>query len=154
MKNLGACVNLFSNHIYYWGESHVAHTVGPERAARMNAAKSALAAGIALAIHSDEPVTPMAPLFTAWCAVNRLTSSGRILGPDERISVQDALYAITMGAAYTLKLDHEIGSIEVGKCADFAVLEDDPLGVDPANLRDIKVWGTVQAGRVFEAARI
>ena len=154
MKMMGACVNLFSNHIYYWGESHVAHTVGPDRAARMNAARRALSAGLPLAIHSDEPVTPMAPLFTAWCAVNRLTSSGRILGPEERISVQDALYAITMGAAYTLKLDREIGSIEAGKCADFAVLEDDPLSVDPVNLRDIKVWGTVQGGRVFEAAQI
>jgi predicted amidohydrolase YtcJ len=154
MKRMGACVNLFSNHIYYWGESHVAHTVGPDRAACMNAAKSALAASVPLAIHSDEPVTPMAPLFTAWCSVNRLTSAGRVLGPDERISVQDALYAITMGAAYTLKLEHEIGSIEIGKCADFAVLEDDPLSIDPINLRDIKVWGTVQAGRVFEAAKI
>jgi len=154
MKELGACINLFSNHIYYWGESHVAHTVGPDRAARMNAAKSALSAGIPLAIHSDEPVTPMAALFTAWCAVNRLTSSGRVLGPDERISLHDALYAITMGAAYTLKLDHEIGSIEAGKCADFAVLDDDPLTIDPMHLRDIKVWGTVQGGRVFEAALI
>ena len=154
MKKLGACVNLFSNHIYYWGESHIAYTVGPDRAARMNAAQSALSAGIPFAIHSDEPVTPMAPLFTAWCAVNRLTSSGRVLGPDERISLQDALYAITMGAAYTLKLDHEIGSIEAGKCADFAVLDNDPLTIDPIHLRDIKVWGTVQGGRVFEAALI
>jgi hypothetical protein len=107
---------------------------------------------VPFAIHSDAPVTPLGPLFTAWCAVNRLTASGQVLGPEERISVADALYAITQGAAYTLKLDHEIGSIEVGKQADFAVLEDDPLLVAPESLRDVPVWGTVLGGRVFAAA--
>ena len=97
-------------------------------------------------------MTPLGPLFTAWCAVNRLTASGQVLGPEERISTADALYAITQGAAYTLKLDHEIGSIEVGKRADFAVLEDDPLLVAPETLRDVPVWGTVLGGRVFAAA--
>ena len=96
-------------------------------------------------------MTPIGPLFTAWCAVNRLTASGRTLGPAERISVADALHAITLGAAYTLKLDEELGSIDVGKRADFAVLDDDPLTVAPEKLKDIGVWGTVLGGRVFEA---
>ncbi len=85
-------------------------------------------------------------------AVNRITASGRVQGEGEKISVADALYAITLGAAYTLKLDGEVGSIEVGKKADFAVLEDDPTAVDPAALKDVTVWGTVQGGRVFAAA--
>ena len=107
-----------------------------------------------MAIHSDAPVTPLAPLFTAWCAVNRMTASGRVQGEDERISVSEAIYAITLGAAYTLHMDDEVGSIEVGKRADFAVLEQDPFNCDPAALKDIEVWGTVQGGRVFSAADI
>ena len=62
-----------------------------------------------------------------------------------------ALQAITLGAAYTLKLDAEIGSIECGKRADFCVLDDDPTAIDPERLKDLPVWGTVQGGRVFQA---
>ena len=87
MKALGMCVNLFPNHLFYWGEQHYATTVGPERAHRMNACASALAIGVPLAIHSDAPVTPLGPLFTAWCAANRQTASGRTLGAEERIGV-------------------------------------------------------------------
>ncbi len=152
MKALGLCVNLFANHHFYWGDQHRAITVGPERAERMNACATALREGVPLAIHSDAPITPLAPLFTAWCAVNRRTASGRVLGAPERIGVADALRAITLGAAYTLKLDGEIGSIECGKRADFCVLDDDPTTVDPAALKDVRVWGTVQGGRVFPAA--
>ncbi len=148
---LGMCVNLFANHHYYWGDEHFALTVGPERATRMNACRTALDAGIPMAIHSDAPVTPLGPLFTAWCAVNRRTASGRVQGEAERITVDEALWAITMGAAYTLHLDGEIGSIETGKQADFAVLEADPTEVGGENLKDVPVWGIVQGGRVFSA---
>jgi predicted amidohydrolase YtcJ len=151
MQKLGMCVNLFANHHYFWGDQHYSLTVGPERAERMNACATALTSGVPFAIHSDAPVTPLGPLFTAWCAVNRLTASGRCLGAAERISVSQALRAITLGAAYTLHLDGEIGSIEVGKRADFAVLNDDPYEVAPAALKDVGVWGAVQGGRVFQA---
>jgi predicted amidohydrolase YtcJ len=154
MKALGMCVNLFPNHHYYWGDQHYALTVGPERAERMNACATALRSGVPMAIHSDAPVTPLGPLFTAWCAVNRTTASGRTLGEHERIGVDDALRTITLGAAYTLKLDGEVGSIECGKRADFAVLEDDPSTIGGENLKDVRIWGTVQGGRVFEAAKI
>lgn len=152
MKALGMAANLFANHHFYWGDAHYATTVGPERATRMNACATALASGVPMAIHSDAPVTPLGPLFTAWCAVNRVTSSGRTQGAHERIGVEDALRAITLGAAYTLKLDGEIGSIETGKRADFAVLDEDPLSVAPDALKDIGIWGVVQGGRLFAAA--
>jgi predicted amidohydrolase YtcJ len=148
---LGMCVNLFANHLYYWGEAHYAQTVGPERASRMNACRTALDCGLPLAIHSDAPITPLGPLFTAWCAVNRQTSSGRVLGEAERITVPEALKAITLGAAYTLGLDGEIGSIETGKRADFAVLDDDPEQVSPQTLKDVRVAGVVSAGEPFMA---
>ena len=154
MAKLNMCVNHFANHHFYWGDEHYQLTVGPERAERMNACRTALDNGIPLAIHSDAPVTPLSPLFTAWCAVNRITSSGRSQGEYEKISVQEALYAITLGAAYTLNMDDEIGSIEAGKHADFAVLEDDPTTVSAETLKDVGVWGTVQAGRVFAASEI
>jgi predicted amidohydrolase YtcJ len=151
MAALGMCVNLFPNHHQYWGDQHYALTVGPERAERMNACRSAIDAGVPFAIHSDAPVTPLGPLFTAWCAVMRRSASGRVLGAHQRITVDEALRAITLGAAYTLKLDGEVGSIECGKRADFCVLHDDPSTVRPETLKDLRVWGTVQGGRVFQA---
>ncbi len=149
MATLGMCANLFANHVFYWGDAHYAMTVGPDRANRMNAAHTALSSGVRFSLHSDAPVTPLGPLFTAWCAVNRQTSSGRILGEAERISVQDALYAVTMGAAYTMRLDHVAGSIEVGKYADFAILGQDPTEVPREALCDVPVLGTVLGGKVF-----
>jgi len=151
MAALGMSANIFSNHIYYWGDQHRDVTVGPERAARMDACRTALDSGVSFSIHSDSPITPLGHLQTAWCAVNRVTASGQVLGPDERIGVPDALRAITIDAARQLKLDGEIGSIEAGKLADFAVLEDDPLSVDPMALRDIGVWGTVLGGELQPA---
>lgn len=152
MAKLGICANLFANHIYYWGDQHFAITMGPDRASRMDACNTAIRQGVHFAIHSDAPVTPLAPLFTAWCAVNRLTESGVVLGERECISVEQALHAITLGAAYTIKMDHLTGSIEPGKYADFAVLEDDPLSVPAVELRNVGVWGTVVGGIVTKAA--
>jgi predicted amidohydrolase YtcJ len=154
MKALGVCANLFANHLYYWGDSHYELTMGPERANRLDATGTAQRIGVPYAIHSDAPVTPLGPLFTAWCAVNRTSSGGRQLGREtEALSVEQALAAVTIGAAYTLKLDHAVGSIETGKFADFAVLGDDPLTVAPDKLKDISVWGTVIGGRVQQAPR-
>ncbi|MEX1034702.1 MAG: amidohydrolase [Sneathiella sp.] len=150
MSRLGVAANLFSNHIYYFGDKHYELTIGPDRALRMDACQSAIDYGVTFTIHSDAPVTPMAPLFTAWCAVNRLTESGRRLGEYERITVAEALEAITLGAAATLQMDHEVGSIEVGKWADFAVLEDDPETIGAENLKDVRVWGTVLAGKTHK----
>ena len=149
MARLGVCANLFANHIYYWGDAHRDLTMGPDRAFRMDACGTALAHGVPLAIHSDAPITPLGPLFTAWCAVNRITSSGQQLGEAERIGVPDALYAITMGAAFTLAMDHLVGSVEIGKYADFCVLDEDPLAVEPMRLKDIGIAGTVIGGRVL-----
>ena len=153
IAKLGLCVNLFANHIYYWGDAHYAQTMGPDRANRMDACATALRCGVPLAIHSDAPITPLGPLFTAWCAVNRRTSSGRVLGAAECIGVEQALSAITLGAAYTLKMDGEIGSIEIGKRADFCALDSDPLQVPPERLKDVAVRATVLGGKVFEPER-
>lgn len=154
MGRLGMCVNLFANHHFYWGDEHYALTVGPERAERMNACRAALDANVPMTIHSDAPVTPLGPLFTAGSAATRVTASGRTLGTAQQLTVEEALYAVTMGAAITMKMDDRIGSLEIGKRADFAVLEDDPTEATAETLKDVRVWGTVQGGRIFEAATI
>jgi len=153
MKNLGICANIFSNHIWYWGDQHYEITVGPERANRMEACATAKREGVHFSIHSDANVTPLGQLHTMWCAVNRLTPKGRVLGEYEKISPYDALYAVTVDAAYQQHLDHEMGSIECGKLADFTVLDESPLDVDPLKIRDIPVWGTVVSGVKYEAAK-
>jgi predicted amidohydrolase YtcJ len=150
MAAMGVGVNLFSNHVFYWGDIHRTSTVGPDKARRMNAAATADREGVHFSLHSDAPVTPVGPLFTMWCAVNRVTRSGFVLGEHERISAAQALEAMTLGAAYLLKMDHVIGSIEVGKYADLTVLDADPLEVQPMAIKDISVLGTVLGGTVVE----
>jgi len=81
--------------------------------------------------------------------VNRVTPSGRVAGPEQRISVEQALRAITIEAAYSWRQEDWIGSIAPGKIANFTVLEEDPTAVDPLKLKDIAIWGTVFEGRLF-----
>lgn len=149
MKALGITVNLFGNHLYYFGDIHWTRSIGPERAARMNACADAWSVfGGDFAIHSDAPVTPMGPLTTAWCAVNRMTEQGRVLGNSQQITVAQALHCVTLGAAYVLKMDDQVGSIQTGKRADFCVLDRDPTTVDPLDLRDVQPLATVLGGEV------
>ena len=148
MARLGMNANIFSNHIFYWGDQHGAVTVGPDRAARMDACATADREGVRFSVHSDASVTPLGSLHTIWCAVNRVTATGRVLGPDERISVDRALRAVTIDAAHQLRMDHEIGTIEAGKLADFVALAEDPYEVDPMRLKDIEVRGTVVGGEI------
>lgn len=152
MAKLGLCANFFTNHIWYWGDQHYEFTVGPERANALEPCASALREGVPFSIHSDAGVTPLGSLHTMWCAVNRVTPSGRVLGETEKISAYEALRAVTISAAYQLHMDDEIGSLEAGKRADFAILEEDPLSVPPMQLRDIGVWGTVLGGIKYPAA--
>ncbi|WP_104203787.1 amidohydrolase [Billgrantia saliphila] len=144
-RALGACLNIFANHIYYWGDIHRTRTLGFDRCQRLEPTASADRLGITFGIHCDAPVTPLSPLFTAHCAHTRQTASGDILGTAETISRARALEAITLGAARTLHMDHCIGSLEPGKWADVAVLDNDPL--DPAlPLSAVKVHATLLAG--------
>ena len=146
MAALGMCANIFANHIWAWGDQHIDITVGPDRAARMNAAATALRCGVPMSLHCDTPVTPQSPLRTVQHAVTRRTVSGRIMGEHERITVGEALRAVTLGGAYLLKMDHEVGSLEPGKFADMAVVGTDPLAVPGDEVGDIDVLGTVVGG--------
>ena len=95
------------------------------------------------------PMAPAQPLFLMHCGVNRFTQSGRVAAPEQRVSREGALKAITLEAAYSLQLEKEIGSIIPGKLANFTILADNPVTCDPAKIKDIAVVGTVHEGRVF-----
>lgn len=151
MAKLGMSANLFVNHVWYWGDQHYEITLGPERAKKVGSCGTAKRENVQFSFHSDANITPLGHLHTMWCAVNRVTPKGRVLGEHEKISAYDALHAATLGAAYQLHMDHEIGSLECGKFADFAVLEESPLDVDPMKIKDIKVWGTVVGGVKYKA---
>jgi len=139
-----------SNNAYYLHELapiYAQQGLGPERAANISPVGGLAREGVPTSFHSDFPMAPAEPLTLAWTAVNRIGSDGRVWGPDQRLSLDLALRAITLEGARSLGLEHEIGSIEVGKRADLTVLEEDPYAVSPVDLRDIPIWGTVLAGR-------
>jgi predicted amidohydrolase YtcJ len=106
---------------------------------------------IVISLHSDFCVSPSNPLYCAWVSINRLGQFSRqVLGPEERISVFEAFKAITLGSAYTLGLENEIGSIKAGKKADFTILAEDPFKIDPVKIRDIKIAGKFFNGKYYE----
>jgi predicted amidohydrolase YtcJ len=127
--------------------------LGPQRADVMVRAASVRAHDIPLSYHSDLPMGPAAPLALASFGVNRVTPSGRVAGPEQRISVDDALRAVTIEAAYSWRQEDKIGSIAPGKIANFTVLTEDPYAVDPTKLADVPVWGTVFEGAVYPVTR-
>ncbi|MEK9656612.1 MAG: amidohydrolase family protein, partial [Halieaceae bacterium] len=100
MAALGVTPSFFSAHTYYWGDRHAAIFMGPERAANMSPARWALDAGVRFSSHLDTPVTPMLPLQAIWSQVNRESTSGVVIGPNQRIDRRAALRAVTIDAAW------------------------------------------------------
>jgi predicted amidohydrolase YtcJ len=145
IKRLDLTPSFFSAHAYYWGERHRSIFLGPERADRMNPAKSALDKGIRFTIHVDTPITPMRPLLLAWSAVNRLSTAGNVIGESERISPIQALRAVTIDAAWQIFQEEKIGSIESGKMADLVILAENPLE-NPVSMHEIEVLETIVGG--------
>jgi predicted amidohydrolase YtcJ len=148
IARLGAVVSANPYYVPAFADAYGQWGLGPERADQMTRLGSCVREGVTVSLHSDMPIGPARPLFNAWCAVNRTTVSGRVAGPEQRLSVEQALRAITIDAAQSWRLDHEMGSIAPGKVANLAVLEDDPLSVDPSRLKDVGIWGTMFEGRV------
>ncbi|MGD8264036.1 MAG: amidohydrolase [Desulfobacterales bacterium] len=147
-KALGATVQFFTPQIYYYGDAHL-KIQGMDRARHMTPTGTAKRLGVSWGFHNDPPGTPQLPWLGAWATVHRKTmDSGTVLGPEHCVTVEEALRAMTIEAAYQLHLDHLVGSIEFGKRADFCVLEEDPLQIDPMELKDIPVWGTVFGGEL------
>jgi predicted amidohydrolase YtcJ len=146
---LGAIVSANPYYTIGFADKYGQVGLGPKRADMMVRAASVLKNRIPLSYHSDLPMGPSDPLYLAWAGVNRVTPSGRIAGPKQRISVDAALRAITIEAAYSWRKEDQIGSIAPGKIANFTILEKNPYEVRPIDLKDVPVWGTVFEGRVF-----
>jgi predicted amidohydrolase YtcJ len=108
---------------------------------------SAVATGMRISLHNDPPVTPEEPLRNISVAASRTAPSGRVIGPEQRISVEQAIRAQTLDAAYQLFCDDVIGSLEVGKYADMVVLSADPRAVPPEEIAGLEVRATFLAGR-------
>jgi predicted amidohydrolase YtcJ len=152
MKALGVIPSFFSLHTYYWGDRHRDVFLGPERAARISPARSALERGLRFTVHADTPVTPMEPLRMVWATVNRRSTSGTVIGEAECIDAMHALRAVTIDAAYQHFQEHEKGSLEPGKLADLVILDRNPLD-DPEHIDQMRVLETIIAGRtVYRAA--
>jgi hypothetical protein len=151
IKALGAIVSGNPYYVAALADQYGEVGLGPERADEMVRLGDLNRAGIPWSLHSDMPMAPADPLFLMWCAVNRRTTSGRVAGPDQRVTVEEALRGVTIEAAYSLKLEDEIGTISPGKRANFTILDSNPLLVDATEIRNIGVWGTVMEGRMLPA---
>ena len=137
----------FTEHTFFFGDTHVLNR-GMEQAAFMSPMKAYYEAGLRPANHTDYAVAPVDQMMTIWTAVNRVSRSGVVIGPEQRISPLDALKAITINGAYIYREEDSKGSIEVGKRADLVVLSDNPLTVDPMAVKDIKVLETIKDGKI------
>ena len=151
-QELGASV---SANIYYLHELSARYaemSVGYERAASMGRLKSCFSAGITTALHSDFTMAPAQPLLNMWVAVNRINAQGERMGPEECLTPQQALSAVTLSAAKILGIDDFTGSLRAGKRADVTVLSDNPLTVPAMKIKDIQVLGTIFEGKVALAS--
>jgi predicted amidohydrolase YtcJ len=145
MRDLGVLPSFYAVHPFFWGDWHRL-SFGDERASFISPLRAALDRGIPLTIHNDSPVVPPNIMRLVSIAVNRETRSGHILGPDQRVSVIEALHAVTLGAAYQYFEEDDKGSIEVGKRADFVVLAQDPRTVAASAIADIDIVETISRG--------
>jgi predicted amidohydrolase YtcJ len=122
--------------------------LGPKRAENMVPHGDVLKHNGSLSFHSDMPMAPAKPMQLVWAGVNRFTYEGQVAGPQHRVSLDVALKAITIDAAYSIQQEKKVGSIEVGKDANLTILMQSPYAVAPEKLKDVQVWGTMLEGRV------
>ncbi|HIP37846.1 MAG TPA: hypothetical protein EYG88_00355 [Desulfocapsa sulfexigens] len=139
-----------ANPYYLWAlaDKYSETGMGPERAANMVAMKELTKRNIPLSLHSDFAMAPAEPLLLAWVAANRIVASGKVMNPEQKISVYDAMKGITITAAHTFEMEDKIGSIKVGKEATFTILTQNPFKIAPEKLKDIPVAGVVYKGRM------
>jgi predicted amidohydrolase YtcJ len=146
-KELGIIPSLFPMHTFYWGDWHRDSVLGAERAVNISPTGWALERGMIFTSHHDAPVAMPDPMRVISATVTRVTRSGQVLGPEHRTTPLVALKAHTLWSAYQHFEEKSKGSLEVGKLADFAVLDGNPLTIDPMKIADIKVVETIKEGR-------
>lgn len=152
MAGLGVHVSANGYYLYLFGDRFGNEWLGHERASQMTRLGSAVDHGLSVSLHSDLPMGPVRPLLAAQAVATRRTRNGAVMGEPEGLSLHDALKAVTIDAAFQLRLDHEIGSLAAGKLADITVLESDPYEVGAHGLSDIDIRATIVGGSVFPLA--
>ena len=143
---LGILPSLFPMHTYYWGDWHREHTVGPVLADNISPTGWCVKRGMKFTTHHDAPVAFPDSMRVLDATVTRRSRSGDIIGPDQRVDVMTALKAMTIWPAWQHFEEDTKGSIEVGKLADFVILDKNPTTVDPETLDQIKVTETIKEG--------
>ena len=138
--------SLFPMHTFYWGDWHRDHTVGPERADNISPTGWCVKRGMKFTTHHDAPVAFPDSMRVLDATVTRRSRSGDIIGPAQRVDVMTALKAMTIWPAWQHFEEKMKGSIEVGKLADFVILDKDPTAIDPESLDTIKVQETIKEG--------
>ena len=154
IKKLGAIVSANPYYPVALADNYRSNGLEPARADNMVRLGDIERAGISYSLHSDMPMAPAQPLFLMWSAVNRITNDGNLRGAEQRVSRLGALRAVTLDAAYSLRLEKQVGSIEPEKLANFTVLGENPVTIDPLEIKDIKVWATIHEGRIFPIKNI
>lgn len=145
MAKLSMTASFFVAHTYYWGDVHLKN-FGRGRALKISPVRTALNEHVNVTLHQDSPVIEPDMLETVWCAVNRLSRDGTVMGADETVSPYEALKAVTCNAAWQYGEEREKGTIEAGKRADFVILDRDPLKTAAEAIRDIRVLETIKDG--------
>lgn len=148
MTKLHMIASFFVGHVWYWGDTHIKN-FGSERGNRISPVKSALDRKVCITFHQDTPVTKPQMLHSVWCAVNRISRHGNIIGEDQKISVYEALKAITINGAYQYFEECEKGSLAIGKRADMVILNQCPLDINPMDLKNIQIVETIKAGETI-----
>ncbi|MFD1065633.1 amidohydrolase [Oceanobacillus locisalsi] len=148
MAALSMIPSIFVAHTYYWGDVHLKN-LGEERGRRISPARSAYDRGLCVNFHQDAPIVKPDMLHTIWCAVNRQTRNGVHIGPEECVSVYEALKAVTINAAYQYFEEDTKGSLEEGKIADLVILDENPLKTDKTAIKNIQVLETVKEGKTI-----
>lgn len=154
IQKLGVFPSLFPMHTYYWGDWHRDHTVGPVNAENISPTGWVRERGMMFGSHHDAPVAFPDSMRILSATVTRRTRSNDILGPSQRVSVMDALKAMTIWPAWQHFEEDSKGTIEAGKIADFVILSDDPTAIDPEKLSELQVEVTIKdGGVVYEAPK-
>lgn len=147
---LGAQISSNPFYVHVLGEKYSEVGVGPERSEVMARGRTVLDEGVRLSFHSDSPMAPARPMLLAWSAANRIGLSGiKVLGPQEQVTTVEAFRAVTIDAAFALRKENEMGSIDIGKRANFTIFEKNPVKADPMKLKDLAIWGTVLDGNPY-----
>ncbi len=148
MKELGIEASVNPYYIWALSEKYAKFGLGPKRAKNLVPMQSLVNKDIPFSFHSDFAMAPVEPLTLVWTAVNRVTAEHTLVSQEQRISVFKAIQAITITAARTLNLENKIGSIKVGKTANFTLLAKNPFKVDKIQIKDIFIVGSIFKGKV------